>query len=90
MLLFELKSCAKVSKILEELKKDPERHGGPPDCICNNCAESDTTVPDSPARAKSWNLLKYGEILEDLKNDPKSHGEILEDFSLTKLPRSFS
>ncbi|CAN6918673.1 unnamed protein product [Brassica oleracea] len=61
---------------------------------CNNCAESDTTVPDSPARtekfAESWNLLKYGEILEDLKNDPKSHGEILEDFSLTKLPRSFS
>ncbi|KAH0903921.1 hypothetical protein HID58_043424 [Brassica napus] len=56
--------------------------------------ESDTTVPDSPARAEkfaeSWNLLKYGEILEDLKNDPKSHGEILEDFSLTKLPRSFS
>ncbi|KAL0836910.1 hypothetical protein Bca101_088800 [Brassica carinata] len=82
MLLFELKSCAKVSEILEELKKDPERH------------ESDTTVPDSPARAEkfaeSWNLLKYGEILEDLKNDPKSHGEILEDFSLTKLPRSFS
>ncbi|KAG5396276.1 hypothetical protein IGI04_018090 [Brassica rapa subsp. trilocularis] len=33
MLLFELKSCAKVSEILEELKKDPERHGGPPDCI---------------------------------------------------------
>ncbi|CAN7079968.1 unnamed protein product [Brassica oleracea var. botrytis] len=60
----------------------------------SNCAESDTTVPDSPARAEkfaeSWNLLKYGEILDDLKNDPKSHGEILEDFSLTKLPRSFS
>ncbi|CAN6995922.1 unnamed protein product [Brassica rapa subsp. trilocularis] len=35
MLLFELKSCAKVSEILEELKKDPERHGGPPDCIAS-------------------------------------------------------
>ncbi|CAF2110933.1 unnamed protein product [Brassica napus] len=60
----------------------------------SNCAESDTTVPDSPARAEkfaeSWNLLRYGEILEDLKNDSKSHGEILENFSLTKLPISFS
>nr|DAD46501.1 TPA_asm: hypothetical protein HUJ06_016438 [Nelumbo nucifera] len=33
MLIVELKSLLKGTEILEDLKKDPESHGGPPDCI---------------------------------------------------------
>ncbi|PKI75802.1 hypothetical protein CRG98_003845 [Punica granatum] len=36
-------------------------------------AESDTTVPDAPARAEKF-AQRYSEILEDLKKDPENHG----------------
>ncbi|KAG2293734.1 hypothetical protein Bca52824_040403 [Brassica carinata] len=37
-------------------------------------AESDTTVPDAPARAQKFAERRYGGILEDWKKDPESHG----------------
>uniref|UniRef100_A0A1J3ITC0 Damage-control phosphatase ARMT1-like metal-binding domain-containing protein n=2 Tax=Noccaea caerulescens TaxID=107243 RepID=A0A1J3ITC0_NOCCA len=36
-------------------------------------AESDTTVPDAPAKAENF-AERYGGILEDWKKDPQSHG----------------
>ncbi|CAA7022017.1 unnamed protein product [Microthlaspi erraticum] len=47
-------------------------------------AESDTTVPDAPAKAENF-AQRYGGILEDWKRDPQSHGGPPDGVSLGRV-----
>uniref|UniRef100_A0A1J3E3U0 Damage-control phosphatase ARMT1-like metal-binding domain-containing protein n=1 Tax=Noccaea caerulescens TaxID=107243 RepID=A0A1J3E3U0_NOCCA len=47
-------------------------------------AESDTTVPDAPAKAEKF-AERYGGILEDWKKDPQSHGGPPDGISLGRV-----